>query len=188
MRLLRPLLFAALAAPLLALSQGEIPRSPGKRVAIEYRASSGERYWITADPGEPFSRDYRTGDTVRTGARFGVWSREDAPKGAVAVCRFQGNAAYGIRSRFFTLAGDECEAVKRNPAWILEVEDWFFAMPPSAGGVCEGGSVPVTRFFSGGPDLNHRYVTSPEAAGNMRARRWRDEGTVMCARALESHE
>jgi len=159
--------------------------APRSRVAVEY--SSGERFWITGDAAEAHSQDYRGEDALRSGSRFGLWSPLTAPAGAIGICRFQGNPAFGQHSRFIALEGAECEAVNGSPAWVLEARDELFAMPPAAGN-CGAGTVAVTRFYNGKADDNHRYVTDATVATEMRARGWIDEGVVMCARQLEDNE
>lgn len=159
--------------------------APAGRVAVEY--SYGDRFWLTGDRGEALFQDHRANDAVRTGERFGLWSPLDAPPGAAGICRFQGNPARGQTSRFVTLQGAECEALKRSADWRLEGEGEYFAMPPGPGG-CAAGLAPVTRFFNGKALNNHRYVTTARAAGEMRARGWIEEGLAMCARPLGEGE
>jgi hypothetical protein len=152
------------------------------RVAVEYQHD--DRFWITADPAEAGFMDYRQSDALRSGEGFGLWSALTAPAGAIGICRFQGNPASGQHSRFITLQGGECEAVKRDTRWVLEGQNEWFAMPPTADGSCAAGLVPVTRFFNGKADANHRYVADAGAAAQMRARGWIEEGIALCARAL----
>jgi hypothetical protein len=162
------------------LYRGNLP--PSERIAVEYQHD--DRFWITADPAEAGFMDYRQGDALRSGEGFGLWSALTAPPGAIGICRFQGNPASGQHSRFITLQGSECEAVKRDTRWVLEGQNEWFAMPPAADGSCAAGLVPVTRFFNGKADANHRYVADVNAAAQMRARGWIEEGIAMCARAL----
>ena len=163
------------------LMRGEIGRNTV--VAAEFKWNDEERYWVSGDPGEALSQDYRAAELTRTGATFAVWQPQAAPAGATGVCRFQGNPAYGQHSRFITLQGAECEALKRSPAWVLEGADEFFAMSP-ANGKCAADLVAVTRFFNGRADVNHRYVSDPAVAEEMRARGWIEEGVAFCGPAM----
>jgi hypothetical protein len=85
---------------------------PRNRVAVEYQY--GDRFWITGDSAEALSQDYRANEAVRTGRPFGFWSAADAPTGAKAVCRFQGNPTRGQTSRFLTLQGSECDTLRQD--------------------------------------------------------------------------
>jgi photosystem II stability/assembly factor-like uncharacterized protein len=156
------------------------------RVAVEYRY--GDRYWVSGDRGETASQDYRGYEAVRTGERFGLWSHAERPAGAVPVCRFQGNPAYGQTSRFIALAGSECDIVKASPAFALEGDGEYFVVPPTREGTCPAGLVSVSRFNNLEANVNHRYVADAATAAQMRAAGWYDEGVRMCARPLGSNE
>jgi hypothetical protein len=153
------------------------------RAAIEYYAPSADLYWVTANAGEAQAMDFGAEPGVsRTGKRFDVWNAASGSSaGALDVCRFQGNPAYGQHARFLTVAGGECEALKRTPVWNLETETDFHAFAPLTPGACGPGQQPVLRFYNGRFDANHRYVTDAATAQEMRARGWIDEGVVMCA-------
>jgi hypothetical protein len=166
------------------LYRGEFPARA--RVAVEYQQD--DRFWVTADPAEAGFMDYRANDAIRSGESFGLWSPLTAPARAIGVCRFQGNPARGQHSRFITLQGPECEAVKRDPRWVLEGENEWFAMSAAADGSCAASLLPVTRFRNGKVDANYRYVVDATVAAHMRARGWYDEGVSMCARPLGSNE
>lgn len=168
------------------LYAGYAPALRRDPVAIEFRAK--DRYWISANHGETVSQDYRGYEALRTGLRFGLWSRADAPQGAVGFCRFQGNPSHGQSSRFLTLKGAECGALRSDPGWVLEGEDESFAVPAGTGGQCAAGTVAVTRFVNGLRNANHRYVADAEVAKAMRGSGWIEEGVAFCARPLESDE
>ena len=159
---------------------------PRRRVAVEYQY--GDRYWLTGDTAEALSQDYRANEAVRTGQRFGLWSRLDAPQAARAMCRFQGRPSHGQSSRFLAVDGFECDVVKGIPQFVLEGEGEYFAVPPSESGACAAGLVPVRRFNNLQANVNHRYVADPAVAEQMRAAGWYDEGVRMCARPLGSNE
>lgn len=173
----------------LVIFQGRLHRATGTlmpRLAVEFRF--GDRYWVSGDRGETMSQDYRAYEAVRTGERFGLWSQAERPAGAMPMCRFQGNPAYGQSSRFITLAGFECDIVKANPAFVLEGEGEYFALPASAQGTCPAGTVAVRRFNNQQASVNHRYVVTGTEAARMRAAGWYDEGVCMCARPLGADE
>jgi hypothetical protein len=160
--------------------------TPRKRVAVEYQY--GDRFWITGDAAEAISQDYRANEARRTGQRFGLWGPLDAPAGAVGICRFQGNPAHGQESRFIAVEGSECDIVKGSPAFVLEGEGEYFAIPPTATGGCAEGLVAVRRFNNLESNVNHRYVSDASVAAEMRASGWYDEGVRLCARPLGSDE
>ena len=171
------------------IRQGRLYRvelAPRQRIAVEYQY--GNRFWIAGDGGEAHSQDYRANDAVRTGYRFGLWSRADAPPEALGFCRFQGNPAHGQTSRFVSLAGAECEAVKRGRDFLLEGENEYFAVPADDFGGCATGLVPVHRFNNLEANVNHRYVADPALAEQMHDSGWADEGVQFCARPLGSNE
>jgi photosystem II stability/assembly factor-like uncharacterized protein len=165
------------------LYRGAFPSSG--RVAVEY--TYGDRFWLTGDPGEALFMDFRADAAVRSGERFGLWGPLDAPAGAIGLCRFQGNPARGQSSRFLTLEGGECDALRGFPDWVLEGEREYFAMPPGPAG-CAPGLVSVARFFNDARPHNHRYVANTKSANEMRARGWIEEGVAFCARPLGENE
>jgi hypothetical protein len=159
---------------------------PRNRVAVEYQY--GDRFWITGDSAEALSQDYRANEAVRTGRPFGFWSAADAPTGAKAVCRFQGNPTRGQTSRFLTLQGSECDTLRNDAGWVLEGEGESFAVPAGPGGECAPEHIAVTRFVNGLRNANHRYVAESGVAAQMRGRGWIEEGVAFCARPLEFAE
>jgi photosystem II stability/assembly factor-like uncharacterized protein len=169
------------------LYRGE-PVSPPDPVVVEYQYE-GDRYWLTSLDGEAVSQDYRQqpGNVHRTGLRWGAWRAGDAPTGAVGSCRFWSRLESGLRTRVLVLQGFECEDLKRNPNWILEAENEFYAVPPVSG-ACASGQVPVRRFNNLKPDVNHRWASDDATAAEMRGRGWYDEGVRFCARPLRSNE
>jgi hypothetical protein len=148
-----------------------------------------DRYWVATTPGEALSQDYREqpGNVRRTGLRWGGWRADDAPAGAVGSCRFWPQPYIG-HSRVLVQQGSDCEALKRDPGWILEAENEFFTMRP-VNNACPANTVPVRRFLNLQPDFNHRWVADPSLFDQMRvARAWADEGVRFCARPLGSNE
>ena len=158
-------------------------------VVVEFQYE-GDRYWATSLDGEAVSQGYRLepGHVSRTGVKWGAWRADDAPAGALGSCRFWPKPETGLRTRVLLLQGYECDILKRTPGWILEAENDFYAIPPTAAGDCASGLVPVRRFHNTKADMNHRWVADPAVAEDMRARRWYDEGVRFCARPLGSNE
>ena len=169
------------------LYRGE-PSARPELVVSEFQYE-GDRYWLTSLDGEALSQDYRLepGDVRRTGLRFGAWRADNAPVGALGSCRFWSGPGTGLRTRVLLLNDGECAALKRVPGWILEAENEFYTVAPIAG-ACPTGLIPVRRFNNAKYDLNHRWVTDPVVAAQMRARHWYDEGVRFCARPLGSNE
>jgi hypothetical protein len=155
-------------------------------IAIEYQY--GDRFWITGDPAEAVSQDYRANEARRTGRRFGLWGAATRHAGAVAICRFQGRRDYGQDSRFIAVEGSECDTVKASPAFVLEGEGEYFAVAPTAQGGCAEGLIAVRRFNNLASNVNHRYVADAPTAAEMRAAGWYDEGVRLCARPLAPGE
>jgi photosystem II stability/assembly factor-like uncharacterized protein len=152
--------------------------------AIEYYSASTNHFWMAASPAEALAQDYRgePGAIVRTGKSFGVWAdAASVPGEALGVCEFQGDPALGLRSRFLTTEGGECETLKRGTAWRLEGEGIFYVAKPQSNGTCAAGLVGVRRFYNRLADANHRYVTEAGDVAAMRGYGWADEGIVMCA-------
>jgi len=149
----------------------------------------GDRYWSTSLDGEAVFQDNRQqpGNVHRTGLRWGAWSADNAPAGAVGSCRFWPKPQSGLRTRVLVLQGPECESLRANNDWILEGENEFYAVPP-ANGACPAGLVPVHRLPNMKADLNFRWAVDPAVIAQMQARGWMDEGVVMCARPLGSNE
>jgi photosystem II stability/assembly factor-like uncharacterized protein len=157
-------------------------------IIVEFQYE-GDRYWLTSLDGEALSQDYRVNPLgiLRTGQRFGVWRADNAPAGALGSCRFWPKPETGLRTRVLMLRDGECEILRRDPGWILEAENEFFAMP-SSDGDCQGGLVPVRRFNNLEADANRRWVVDAAVADEMSALGWYDEGVRMCARPLGSNE
>ena len=161
---------------------------------VEFR-SGINHYFIAAGADEIDLLDRGGhGDWQRTGQRFSAWLRqEDAPAGAVPVCRFY---ARGPNSHFYTASSQECgylrelEQQQRAEAsalgqpflgWGYETTA-FWAFVPQAG-VCPGGLEPVYRTYNNRAaqmDSNHRFVADATQYNAM-AFTWVDEGVQLCA-------
>jgi hypothetical protein len=155
---------------------------------VEYQYQE-DRYWVATSQGEAYSQDYRMepGDVRRTGIIWGAWRADDAPAGAVGSCRFWPRPETGLRTRVLVLQGFECEDLKRNPNWILEAENEFYAVPPVSG-ACSNGLIPVRRFNNLQPDLNHRWVVDDATEARMLSLGWYHEGVRFCSRPLGKGE
>ena len=154
---------------------------------VEYQYE-GNRYWVAASQGEAYSQDYRMepGHVRRTGIIWGAWRADDAPAGAVGSCRFWPQAYIG-RSRVIVQQGPDCEALKRDPGWILEAENEFFTLR-AVNNVCPANTIPVRRFLNLQPDFNHRWVVDDDTEARMKALGWYPEGVRFCSRPLVKGE
>jgi hypothetical protein len=164
------------------------PSSVPDPVVAEFHYEA-DRYWSAVSAGGAFSQDYRQepGHVWRTGLKWGAWRADDAPAGAVGSCRFWPQPSIG-RSRVIVQQGADCDALKRDPGWILEAENEFFTMRP-VNNACPANTVPVRRFLNLQPDFNHRWVADPSLFDQMRITRgWYDEGVRFCARLLGANE
>jgi hypothetical protein len=150
-------------------------------------------FWMAISEAEALSQDYRAepGRIRRTGARIGVWRQKDDFPDLLGSCRFGPAPSTGKQDRVLTLQGYECESLKRDPAWVLEAEDEFFASPartvPASPQPCLTGLAPVWS-FARAFDLNHRYVVDPAISPNSAFPYGATEGISFCARPLGSGE
>jgi len=162
--------------------------------AIEFYSAEKDHYFVTAGQQEIARLDSGVEPGwQRTGQRFKVWLRqEDAPPGAVPVCRFY---AAGPSSHFYTLRPGECEWLKRLeqqqraaysaiglpfPGWGYEGIA-FYSMPPQDNGLCAGGYAPVYRSFNKDSVVpNHRFTADARQRAAMLTT-WSDEGVGFCS-------
>jgi len=130
------------------------------------------------------------------GPRFLAWLPEPAGDqflapfgafGAVPVCRFYGKPGVGPNSHFYTLAGRECEAVKRDAGWLWEAENTFFLLRTDIEGACPPWTQAVWRAYNNraaANDSNHRYAVDRGVLDAMVPAGWVVEGVAMCAPRL----
>jgi DNA polymerase IIIc chi subunit len=158
------------------IAESQPPGVPS--VVVEYFHSGVRHYFNTIDQREI--------DQLESGA-FAGWSRsigsfiayataQDAPAGAVPVCRFW-SARY--TAHFYTADPTECQTViDRWPdAWTLEARDAFYLFEPDKStGQCAVGLMPVYRLYSTRNGPNHRYVTDQRLRDVMVAAGWIAEG------------
>ena len=156
-------------------------------VAVEFFNTTAKHYFITANQVEV--------DALERGV-FAGWKRsvgglavypvaEDAPEGAVPVCRFFSSK---FTSHFYTSDPGECDAViaKWADTWQFETRDAFWVMPVDVStGMCPEGYQPVYRLYGERNGPNHRYVTDSRLRQVMADAGWISEGsgnhgTVFC--------
>ncbi len=119
-----------------------------------------------------------------------AWGEFFAPTGAwsaVPVCRFYGAPGVGPNSHFYTLAGRECEAVKRDPGWLWEAANTFYLLRPDVEGACPPWTQAIWRAYNNRAalnDSNHRYAIDRAALDAMAPAGWVVEGVAMCAPRL----
>jgi phosphatidylethanolamine-binding protein (PEBP) family uncharacterized protein len=154
----------------------------------EFHNTLLDHYFMTIDPAEAAAIDagaagpgwQRTGKTI---AAYRLAA--SAPAGAAAVCRFYGNQAQGgPNGHFYTADPAECAAVKLDPGWTFERNEFYTQLP--ANGACPAGSPAVYRVYNGRyaqHDSNHRYTTAVATYNQMIAAGWLAEGVVFCAAA-----
>lgn len=161
--------------------------------AVEFYSPQKDHYFVTAGPEEIARLDSGAEPGwQRTGQRFKVWLRqEDAPAGAVPVCRFY---ASGPSSHFYTLNASECDWLKRfeqsqralTQAAGLPYLGWsyegvaFYSVAPQ-NGQCGAGMSAVYRAFNGSSTLpNHRFTADARQRAAMLVD-WNDEGVAFCS-------
>ena len=152
---------------------------------FEFHNTTLNHYFLTIDPNEAAAIDSGAAGPgwVRTSRTIGAFrSAELAPAGASTVCRFYGNqAAGGPNGHFYTADPAECAAVKLDPGWTFERNEFFVTVPVD--GSCPGDDVPVLRNYNGRfaeHDSNHRYATDPSVYAQMIGLGWSAEGVVFC--------
>jgi hypothetical protein len=162
---------------------------------IEYYAESTDHYFLTAGPGDIAALDPGTIGWKRSSQGFKAWLRQqDAPPGAVPVCRFY---AAGPNSHFYTGVASDCQALKSLEAlqrseasakgiafmgWQYE-QVAFYALVP-VNGQCPGDTYPVYRAYNQRGiynDSNHRFMGDPLMRSATMASGWADEGVAFCS-------
>lgn len=150
---------------------------------IEFYNTDLKHYFLTVSKEEAAGIDlgHAGSGWVRTGYGFKAWTKAaNPPAEAVEVCRFYGR---GPNSHFYTLAGPECEQVKKDAGWQFEQGTQFYLYVPQ-GGACPQNTQVVQRLYNNrffANDSNHRYVTNTAIYQSMVATGWVGEGVGMCA-------
>ena len=125
--------------------------------------------------------DWKPSRYVPGAQSFKVWPLDRvSPIQTSAACRF---FASSIPTHFYASSTQECATLATGEwAKFFAAESPNFAMSyPSSSGSCESGTLPVRRFFSGKPPLNHRWVTTASETTTMLSLGWIDEGVQLCA-------
>lgn len=156
-------------------------------VVVEYFDEDLGHYFNTLDQTEidALEANVFPGWQRSIGSFIAYAAAQDAPPGAVPVCRF---FSPQYTSHFYTADPDECDAViARWPDyWQLETRSAFYInLPDKATGACPSGMQPVYRLYNNRPDPNHRYVTDAKLRDWMRNSGWIPEGygpdsVIMC--------
>jgi len=155
--------------------------------AVEFHHEALGRYVLTVSDDEiaALDRGAFAGWARSTGA-IAVWpSRDDAPLGAIPVCRFFSPVH---TAHFLTSNPDECNGLEaRWPGvWVLESREAFWVYPPEADtGLCLSDMQPVYRMYRASTGPAHRYVSGKWLRIAMVAAGWVHEGPdgdrgVMC--------
>ena len=172
------LLDAGLAVQSTIPSTGTAP--PGTVPVVEYYRADKDHYFMTADPLEIAYVDALLKTTFqRTGEVFYAWLDPFlAPLTAKPVCRFYGSAEALIDSHFYSASASECQYVFAHypGIWSLELAAAFYVLLPDANGQCQGGLLPVYRFFNNRRDANHRHTIDLTVRRAMINRAWVPEG------------
>ena len=152
---------------------------------FEFYNTNLNHYFLTIDPAEATAIDSGAAGPgwQRTGKNILAYrSAATAPAGVVVVCRFYGNQANGgPNGHFYTADAAECAAVKQDPGWTFERNEFYVTVPVN--GTCTGGGLPVYRVYNGRfveRDSNHRYTTDVPTYNLMVSMGWRAEGVVFC--------
>ena len=162
---------------------------------VEYYAAATGHYFISAGPSDIALLDPGTLGWMRSGQGFKAWlNQQDAPPGAVPVCRFY---ASGPNSHFYTGIASDCEWLKGLEAqgraqaaannttfqgWQFEQIAFYSLVPTN--GQCPGDTIPVYRAYNQRAaynDSNHRFMTDPGMRYAMLASGWGDEGVQFCS-------
>ena len=156
-------------------------------VVVEYFDEGLDHYFNTLDQTEidALEANVFPGWLRSIGSFIAYATAEDAPPGAVPVCRF---FSPRYTSHFYTADPDECDAVIAQwpDVWQLESRSAFYInVPDKATGACPSGMQPVYRLYNDRPDPNHRYVTDAKLRDWMRNSSWIPEGygpdsVIMC--------
>ena len=154
-------------------------------LVAEYYNTTLKHYFVTAGAGE--MADIEAGRAGPGWQKTGYGFASGAVQGT-QICRFYGNPAldiFGVRagpnSHFYSLVGQECEQVKKDPGWVYEGLA-FTAFAAAADG-CAASQVPVYRVYNNDfahNNSNHRYTTSRSEYRSMLQQGWLGEGTVLC--------
>lgn len=154
-------------------------RPPGTpSVVVEYFNPINGHYFITIMQTEidALEAEKFAGWQRSTGAFIAYETAQDAPPGAVPVCRFFSSR---FTSHFYTANPDECDSVARNlsDVWMLETREAFYIhVPDKVTGQCPPGFQPIHRMFNNRAAPNHRYIADAALRDRMTGAGWIAEG------------
>jgi serine protease len=151
---------------------------PGTVPVIEYYNSARDHYFMSADAAEQAYVDQVLASIFqRTGELFYAWVDPVlAPLTAQPMCRFY--AAGLIASHYFTASAAECQFIIANQGatWMLENRAAFYVLLPDGNGNCQGGTLPVYKFFDNRIDANQRHTIDLSVRRAMINRAWIPQG------------
>ena len=147
-------------------------------VVVEYFDEGLDHYFNTLDQAEidALEANVFPGWKRSIGSFIAYATGQDAPPGAVPVCRF---FSAQFTSHFYTADLAECDAVIAQwpDVWQLETRTAFYInLPDKATGACPSSMQPVYRLYNNRPDPSHRYVTDAKLRDWMRNSGWIPEG------------
>ena len=147
-------------------------------VVVEYFNAALGHYFNTLDQVEIDALDAAkfVGWKRSIGAFVAYASAQDAPSGAVPVCRFFSPV---YTSHFYTADTEECATVESRwpDVWILESRTAFYIhVPDKVTGTCAAGLQPIYRMYNNQPIPNHRYIADKKLRDRMTGAGWRAEG------------
>ncbi len=154
------------------------PPAGNATVIVEYFEKDLGHYFNTLLQSEIDALEAGTfaGWQRSTGAFIAYATAQDAPPGAVPVCRFFSST---YTSHFYTADAGECDAVvARWPdVWQLETRAAFYIqVPDKTTGACGPGLQPIYRMYSTRNGPNHRYVADSKLRDAMVRAGWASEG------------
>jgi hypothetical protein len=159
-------------------------------VVVEFFNNAVGHYFITLLDDEIAKLDAGlfAGWTRSIGAFAAYAKGEDAPMGAVPVCRFMSTK---FTSHFYTASQSECDhvAVALKDDWVLETRTAFYILEPDKFyGECPPNYQPIYRMFNDTSSPNHRYITDRKLRDRMIGAGWIAEGygeqsVMMCTPA-----
>jgi YVTN family beta-propeller protein len=144
-------------------------------IVADYATADAALFFDTAEPVEKRLLDDGSLGTAwrKTEDYWRVWTAPAA--GRLEVCRFYGSA-FAPEGTHRHAYGDECEALRHDPAWSYE-KIAFYVAPAEPAGVCTDGTEALYRLTgatgSGAP--SDRLTTDVEVRDAMSARGWTAE-------------
>ncbi|WP_171163647.1 hypothetical protein [Usitatibacter palustris] len=174
--------------PELLWTSGDVAICPAAnpRVLREYHHSTLDHYYMASSNEEIAWIDQ--GGAGQGWARTGqVWTTRDVQRcqtpSFTPVYVFYGTPGIGPNSHYYTANPLECGYLRNTVGWSY-VSAPFGALMPLQSGVCPPNAPFGLRLFynnrAAQNDSNHRYVSDPAIAAQMRERQWIDYGVQLC--------